>query len=379
MAHATALIFHDIYRGRGFSPLQTSWNRYSLGYDLMASLGLFDNGVAVLRPTPATEAELRLAHTPEYIAEVRQADSRGEGFLDRRDTPAWRGVFERATTAVGGTLLAAHSIMAGDMTHAFNPAGGLHHAQADRASGFCIFNDLVIATRVLQRDFGLTRIATIDIDGHHGDGVQALLYDEPVLKISFHQYDGRFYPGTGAVDELGTSAGHGYSVNVPLPRRVGDASYLAAFDALVPPLLYSYRPQFILVQFGVDAHVSDPLVGLWLTTAAYQRLVERLHELAHDLCDGRLLFLGGGGYNPPTVARCWAILVATLSGALPTASRDQYAALFDQETPTEAEVTAEQVRAVVAEVQSRLLAVGWRIPSWRPAPPPSPNNPGHVG
>lgn len=360
----TALIFHDVYRGRGFSPIQQSWNRYGLGYDLMASLGLFENGVQVLRPEPATDAELHLAHTPDYVARVRQADALGEGYLDRRDTPAWRGLFNRAATAVGGTLLAARAVMAGRITHAFNPAGGLHHAQADRASGFCVFNDLVIAARVLQHDYGLTRIAFVDIDGHHGDGTQTLLYDEPLLKISFHQYDGRFYPGTGQVDELGSGAGYGYSVNVPLPRRVGDAVYLSAFDTIVPPLLRSYQPQFIFVEFGIDAHVSDPLVGLWLTTAAYQGLVERLHGLAHELCDGRVVFLGGGGYNPQTVARCWTILMATLSNALPPASYPAYHDLFDTTAPTEDPTTGPAVAAVVNQLQDRLIAAGWRVPEW---------------
>ena len=353
-ACSTALIFHEIYRGRGFSPLQNSWGRYALAFDQIQALGLFDGGLRLIRPVAATDAELALAHTPDYIARVREADARGDGYLDRRDTPAWRGVFERAATAVGGTLLAARLIASGSLVHAFNPAGGLHHAQADRASGFCIFNDQVIAARVLQ-DMGFTRLAFVDIDGHHGDGTQALLYDEPLLKVSFHQYDGRFYPGTGATSEIGHGAGEGYSVNVPLPRRVTDQVYLDAFEALVPPLLQAYRPEFIFVQFGVDAHFSDPLVGLRLTTRAYERLVQRLHSLAHVLCQGRLLFLGGGGYNPPTVARCWAILTATLSGALPPAQQAEYAALFDTETPAEEPGVAEKVAAVVADVQARVF------------------------
>ncbi len=357
----TTLIFHDLYRGRGFSPLRASWGRYGLAYDLIESLGLFESGVPVWRPEAASEEELRLAHTVDYIQRVREADLSGEGYLDRRDTPAWHGLYARAATAVGGTLLAARAIAAGDARHGFNPAGGLHHAQQDRASGFCVFNDIVIAARVLQREFGLTRVAIVDIDGHHGDGTQALLYDEPLLKVSFHQYDGRFYPGTGRADELGVGPGYGYSVNVPLPRRVTDRPYLAAFDALVPPLLRAYAPQFILVQFGVDAHTSDPLVGLSLTTDAYLGLVERLHALAHELCAGRLLFLGGGGYNPETVARCWAILMATLSGALPPRALPTYTGLFDQAFPPDDPVVVARVEGVVADVTARLRAAGWPV------------------
>jgi len=335
---STALVFHDVYRGRGVSPLTTSWTRYALAYDLIESLGLFRGGLGLLIPNDASERELRLAHTADYIARVHEADARGEGNLDGRDTPAWRGMYRRAAVAVGGTLLGARAIMRGEVAHAFNPAGGLHHAQADRASGFCIFNDIVIATRMLQREFGLERIAIIDVDGHHGDGTQALLYDEPILKVSLHQYDGRFYPGTGSTAERGEGRGYLYTINLPLPRRIGDRVYQSIFDRFVPPLLYEYRPQFVIVQFGADAHFSDPLVGLRLTTDTYVHLIQRFHRMAHLLCDGRLLFLGGGGYNPLTVARVWAILTAMLSGALPAWARADYQALFDTERlPEDAE------------------------------------------
>ncbi|MFN8498095.1 MAG: acetoin utilization protein AcuC [Anaerolineae bacterium] len=350
-----ALIFHEIYRGRGFSPVKASWPRYGAGYDLMASLGLLGERVRVVRPEPALEGELLLAHTPEYVARVRAADAAGVGNLDGQDTPAWPGMYRRAATAVGGTLLAARMTMAGDLGHAFNPAGGLHHAQLDRASGFCIFNDIVIAVRVLQREFGLTRIAVVDVDGHHGDGTQALLYDEPILTISLHQYDGRFYPGTGRVDEIGRGAGQGYSVNVPLPRRVGDATYLAAFDAVVPQLLRAYRPEFIFVQFGTDAHMGDPLVGLSLTTRAYAGLARRFHALGHELSRGRLLFLGGGGYNPSSVARCWAILMAILTGDLTDDTRPPYVALLDEQAPTEEPGVGQSVASAVDQVRAQVF------------------------
>ena len=350
-----ALIFHEVYRGRGFSPMKASWLRYGVGYDLMASLGLLGDRVRVVRPDPATQDELLLAHTAEYVHRVRVADEAGVGFLDGPDTPSWQGMYRRAATAVGGTLLAARWTMVGDIAHAFNPAGGLHHAQLDRASGFCIFNDIVIAVRVLQREFGLTRIAVVDIEGHHGDGTQALLYDEPILTISLHQYDGRFYPGTGRVEEIGRGAGAGYSVNVPLSRRVGDATYLGAFDAIVPPLLSAYRPEFIIVQFGTDAHVGDPLVGLSLTTRAYAGLARRLHALGHELARGRLLFLGGGGYNPPSVARCWAILMAVLSGALTDETREPFAALLDETSPVEDPSVGRSVATTVEQVRAQIF------------------------
>ena len=332
---STVLIYHPRYDQRGFSRMKNSWTRYAKSYRMFESLGFFANGLRVERPEPAPVEELLRVHTPEYVAFVQQRDAAGTGFLDYGDTPAYPGVFERARLSVGGTLLGAQLILSGAADHVFNPSGGLHHAQRDRAGGFCVFNDIVIAVRRLQAE-GLARIAVVDVDGHHGDGTQALLYDEPILTISLHQYDGRFYPRTGRADEIGAGAGQGYNLNVPLPRRTGHAAYLSAFDRAVLPALRAYRPEFLLVQFGVDGHALDPLVGLQLTTHTYQALIERLHAVAHELCDGRLLLLGGGGYHPETVARCWSIMLGALAGCVPQHRRAQYEALHDGLLPAEA-------------------------------------------
>jgi acetoin utilization protein AcuC len=311
------MLYHELYDGRGFSRLHNSWQRYRMGRELLAELGLTGAGgpVRLVRPEPATEAELLAVHTPEHLAHVRRKDAEGTGFVDYGDTPAYPGVWRRATVGVGASLRAVRMIMRGVVSHAFNPSGGLHHAHRDRAGGFCIFNDLVVAVRALQREFGLERIAIVDVDGHHGDGTQALLYDEPILTISLHQYDGRFYPRTGALDETGSGAGAGYNLNLPLLRRTGDAAYRRAFEALVLPRLHAYRPEFILLQYGTDGHYADPLVALWLTTDTYRYLAETLHRAAHDLCGGRLAAFGGGGYHPAAVVRCWAIMLAALAGA----------------------------------------------------------------
>jgi acetoin utilization protein AcuC len=364
MSGRTALIYHEAYDGRGFAPMSDAWRRYHLAFQLISDLGLLDNGVELRWQEPASEAELALVHTDVHIAHVRQMDQAGTGYVDYGDTPAYPGIYRRACLSVGGSLLGARSIARGEVDHVFNPGGGLHHAHADRAGGFCVFNDIVIAVRALQREFGIRRIAIIDIDGHHGDGTQALLYHEPVLTVSLHQYDGRFFPRTGNLDEMGEGDGFGYAVNLPLPRHTGDRVYLAAFDAVVVPLVEAYRPEILLLQFGTDGHVHDPLVDLHLTTQTYQGVARRAHDLAHRLCQGRLLAFGGGGYDPPTVARCWTILLVELSGAVPESAAARYQALFDPEPLAEEPEVVAQVRDVVARVQAQLFPLhGLPVPA----------------
>jgi acetoin utilization protein AcuC len=348
----SALLYHELYDGRGFSPISASWRRYRLALDLMGELGLRDR-LQIMRPAPATAAELETVHTPAFVRWVRERVESGEGRFDR-STPIYPEIYRRATVAVGATLLGARLIAGGAMRHAFNPSGGLHHAARERAAGFCVFNDVVVAVRALQREFGLRRIAIVDVDGHHGDGTQAELYREPTLYVSLHRYDGRFYPATGAVEEDGEGAGRGYTVNVPLPRRCGDGPYLYALRRLVPPLLRAYRPELIIVQYGVDGHYRDPLVRLALTTAAYAEIARLLHALAHELCAGRLLVVGGGGYNPEATARCWAILVATLTGEAPSVEHPCYGRLFDVDAAPADPAAMGQVHATVAALRSRL-------------------------
>ncbi|MDQ3702590.1 MAG: hypothetical protein M3442_16950, partial [Chloroflexota bacterium] len=312
----TVLIYHPLYNGRGFSPVQRSWGRYRAAWNLFEDLRLFES-IEHVQQRPAPPEALLSMHSEAYVEHVRRRDAEGTGFLDQRDTAAWRGVFERTLVAVGGTLEGVALVGSGAATHVFNPGGGLHHAHRDRTAGFCIFNDVALAVHRLQDDFGLRRVAVVDVDGHHGDGTQELLYDQPVLKLSLHQYDGRFFPGTGSIDEVGWGHGYGYSVNVGLPRHVGDAGYVPAFRAIVPRALRAYRPDVILLNFGVDGHFADPLVRLWLTTATYRTVAATVHDLAHELCAGRLIVCGSGGYDPRHVARCWATLLATLTGDLP--------------------------------------------------------------
>jgi len=312
MSGAVGLAWHDRYLGRGFVPRRASWSRYALALQSFDDAGFFRQGLV---PFPAPEAdadELATVHSASYLAFLRELDERGEGLVDGRQTPAYPGMVFRAAVAVGGTVLASRLVGSGRVAHAFNPAGGLHHAHPDRASGFCILNDIAIAVRALQRD-GVRRIAVLDVDAHHGDGTQAIFWNEDVLVVSIHEHGGRFFPGTGAADETGAGAGDGYTLNLPLARGDGDAAFLPALDAGLARVR-SHRPEILLVQLGTDGHVTDPFSHLRLSDAAFVVAAERAHALAHEVCGGALVLLGGGGYVPDTVARVWTRALASLGG-----------------------------------------------------------------
>lgn len=325
----TLFLYHERYDGRGFSRMRDSWRRYVLARELIAELGLVGQGLAWVRPEPATDEEILLVHDPAYLRFVTEKDATGEGFLDRGDTPAYPGILFRARVAVGATLHGARAIARGEALHAFNPGGGLHHAARARAGGFCVFNDAAIAVRALRHEHGVERVAIVDLDGHHGDGTQELFWQEPILYASMHRHGGRFYPQTGAAHEVGAGAGLGYTLNVPLERGTGNAAYLRQLDEVVLPYVAGYRPEMLIVQLGVDTHRGDPLVRLALTAGAYREIALRLHALAHDLCGGRLLVIAGGGYVPEAVARCWAIILGTLAGPFRDGTDPRLAGLLD--------------------------------------------------
>lgn len=352
MPGRTLFTYHPTYDGRGFSPLPASWERYKLARRMARELGMFERGLIEREPEPAGEEVLRWVHTPEYLDFIRRKDREGTGFMDYGDTPAWTGLYDRTRTSVGASQMGVRAIMEGQADHAFNPSGGLHHAFPDHAAGFCVFNDVALAARLLQREYGLERIAILDLDGHHGDGTQAIFWREPVLTLSLHRYDGRFFPGTGHQDELGEGPGLGYAVNVPLLRGTGDEPWLYALRELVAPALRAYRPQFLIVEFGVDGHFCDPLVGLSMTTAGFQEAGRLVHELAHELCDGRLLMLGGGGYSPEDAARAWLVGLDSVAGLL---RPPEIRTLLDDEEPPYASGAAQTaVERTVARLRSRL-------------------------
>ena len=319
MSGSVGLVWHDRFAGRGFVPRRASWSRYARAVASFADAGFFSTGLRLFLAPEASIDELATVHTGTYLGFLRELDGRGDGLVDGRQTPAYRGMLERAALAVGGTVLASRLVASDRAMHVFNPAGGLHHAHPDRASGFCLLNDIAVAVRDL-RDHGVRRIAVLDIDAHHGDGTQAIFWEEDVLVVSLHEYDGRFFPGTGAADERGGGKGAGHTVNLPLARGTGDGAFLAALDAglrRVP----EYHPEILIVQCGTDGHADDPFAHLELSDRAYSVAAELCHALAHEICGGALVLLGGGGYAPETVARLWTDMLGVIGG-FPMLARD---------------------------------------------------------
>ena len=289
--------------------------RLSLSYKLIEDSGLLDERTRVLRPDPAAEEELSIVHTLEYIEAVREEAPDLAFGLGSEDTPVFPGIFDASCSMAGGSIDAAKKMIEEDCA-AFNPAGGLHHAFPTMAAGFCVFNDAALAISVLKRRF--SRVLYIDIDAHHGDGVQQIFYQDPeVLTFSIHESGKYLFPGTGFVDEAGAGPGLGYSVNVPMPMNAGDRDFLLAFEMVVPKLFGWFRPEVVVAQLGVDTHYSDPLTSLNVTLRGYVAAVSRIVELTNEHAKGRLLALGGGGYNLAVVPTAWTSALAIMRGELP--------------------------------------------------------------
>jgi len=297
--------------------------RVELAVELMRAYGLLDRpNVELVPPRIASDAELQLIHAPEYIAAVKRAGQVGDCWqsipeygLGPGDNPIFPDMHAASALVAGGSIDAAEFAMLGPDHHAFSISGGLHHAVRARASGFCVYNDASIAIEHLRRKHGV-RVLYVDTDAHHGDGVQDAFYDTAeVLTVSFHE-SGRFlFPGTGFVNESGTGSGEGYAVNVPLPPGTGDQGYRAAFDALVPALARAFQPDVIVNQNGADAYQDDPLAHLRATTGFYAHVAQTIHNLSHELCQGRWLALGGGGYDLySAVPRAWTLVLAEMAG-----------------------------------------------------------------
>ncbi len=356
MTGKSAFIYSKEYLKYQFGPRHPfTPARYGQVLDRLKRMNVFNHKAVLVNPNTATREQLLLVHTQDYLDFVRTTCAQGIGLLDHGDTPAVQGLFEGACTVVGGSTLGAELLAKGLYAHAFNIGGGLHHAKADSASGFCIFNDIAVAIRWLQKRHSIRKIAVIDIDGHHGDGTQEILYHEPVLKVSFHRIG--IFPGTGYTDEIGEGEGRGYTVNIPLPGGTGDDAYLYAFGEILPPLLEWFHPEIILVQFGIDGHINDPLVGLALTTRTYTDVAESLHHLAHRLSEGRLLLLGGGGYDMDATVRSWTLAFGIISGTLQETS-PAYAQLLDRDNLAYEDLQAgARVRRTVKEVKDTVFAI----------------------
>ncbi|MFC4950613.1 acetoin utilization protein AcuC [Pseudonocardia sp. GCM10023141] len=289
--------------------------RLDLTMRLATELGVLD-GITPLEPTQAPDTEVMRIHVPSYLTAVKTAPEApyrvGHG-LGTEDNPIFMGMHEASALVCGGSLLAAREIAEGRADRAVTIAGGLHHAMADHASGFCVYNDCAVAISWLL-DHGFDRIAYVDVDVHHGDGVQAAFYTDPrVLTISLHQHPLTLWPGTGWPGEYGGADGAGYAVNVPLPPGTGDSGWLRAFNAVVPSLLGAFRPQILVTQCGVDTHAEDPLANLGLSVDGHREIYRRLRELAAETAGGKWLATGGGGYGLfRVVPRSWTHLIATV-------------------------------------------------------------------
>jgi acetoin utilization protein AcuC len=293
--------------------------RVILTRDLIRAYGIVDGERVVESPArDATLDELTLVHTERYIDAVTRAGHGEQGRWSEfgfgpGDNPIFPLMHEASARVAGATLSAAEAVLAGRAEHAFNPAGGLHHAMPERASGFCVYDDPAIAVAWLL-GHGVDRIAYVDVDVHHGDGPQAIFYRDPrVLTISLHQY-GWIFPGTGDVDEAGAGDAEGTKVNVPLPASTTDEEWLAAFRIVVPPLVMAWKPEVLVTQLGCDTHLTDPLAELGLSTNAYRETAATLHELAHEAAGGRWVATGGGGYQwARVVPRAWTIYFAEMA------------------------------------------------------------------
>ena len=291
--------------------------------------------------SPAERSELLGFHAPEYLDRVERSSASGRpAYLDAGDTPTFPGCYQAAARLAAGALRALETTLE---THrpVFHPGGGLHHAHPDRASGFCVFNDVALAVARAVQDH--LRVAYLDIDAHHGDGVMYGFYNSGrVLDIDFHQ-DGRtLFPGTGFPREAGAGDGAGVKVNLPLPPATGDEALMPLFRRIVPPMLRSFRPDVIVLQHGVDGHAGDPLTALRYSARAYEEIDRTVLSLARELTHGRLLVTGGGGYRPESVSRVLARTGLLLSGAvpppaaapLPASWRSDFTASFGAAAPT---------------------------------------------
>jgi acetoin utilization protein AcuC len=298
-----------------------------LTWDLIHAYGLDERStVATMRCAAADDPTLELIHTPAFIDATRRAGHGEAGDWARfgygpGDNPIFDRMHEAGAIVAGASVAAARAVWAEGCDHAFNAAGGLHHAMPDRASGFCVYNDPAIAIAWLLAN-GCERIAYVDVDVHHGDGVQfAFWNDARVLTISLHQFGSWFFPGTGSASERGGPHAHGSAINVPLPALTSDEAWLEAFRAVVPAAVSAFAPDVLVTQLGCDTHHSDPLAQLLLTTGAYRATAAELHRLAHAAAGGHWVATGGGGYQ-------WARVV-------PRAWTSYFAEMCDAEVPDE--------------------------------------------
>lgn len=337
--HDLALEEYGFGGDHPFNPI-----RVRMTIELCEDLGLLDD-YPFVEPEPATDEDLTTVHSLSYVRSVQEA-GRGEGDpmdllsygLGTQDNPIFPDVHRACAHVVGAVIGACRLVMGGGADHALCITGGLHHALRSKASGFCVYNDSAAAITRLKEEHPGIRIAYVDTDVHHGDGVQCMFYDDPdVLTISMHESGRYLFPGTGEVEEKGRKEGVGYSVNVPLEPFTESDSFIECFEAVVPDALRAFGPALIISQNGCDAHRLDPLAHLYATTRVFEHVPRRVHELAHELSGGRWVAVGGGGYDIwRVVPRAWTALWAVLSHQdLPETLPESWLAKWGERSPVE--------------------------------------------
>ncbi len=325
--------------------------RVELTYSLMKQYGLLDHkALQVVPPRMASDDEMALVHSRDYIEIIKKYSILGtysgiprEPFLyglGPGDNPIFRGMYEASALVAGASIVAAETVMnhTDGIHYCFNPAGGLHHALRAKASGFCIFNDIAVAIAYIKHKYPGTKVMYIDIDVHHGDGVQWIFYDDPdVLKVDFHESGEFLFPGTGFTDEMGEGKGKGFQVNFPLMPKFYDDLYLNLFTRTVPDLAKAFRPDVIVSQLGVDTHFNDPLASLGLSTSGQEKVFREIHKVVKNYAHDRWVPLGGGGYQMTVVPRSWSMALAEMLGVdlpnkIPEAWQKEAATQVPEET-----------------------------------------------
>lgn len=268
--------------------------------------------ISILKPEIANEDEIMQFHDKNYLERVKDLSNKGNGVLDLGDTPAFRGMYGATCYVVGTSLKALEFVMdtKEGIIHAFSPIGGLHHARRDRAGGFCIFNDINIMIMVARKKFNIQRICYVDIDAHHGDGVYYAFENDPFVFIADIHEDGRYlYPGTGNEIETGKGEAQGTKMNIPLKPYSNDEDFIIAFKKVEEFIKEKSKPELIILQCGADCIAGDPLTHLAYSSRAHRYAADRLHILSHTFCNGRIIALGGGGYNQINIADAWTEVV----------------------------------------------------------------------
>ncbi|HXL78675.1 MAG TPA: class II histone deacetylase [Candidatus Eisenbacteria bacterium] len=324
----TGFLWHELYAwhdtGTGASVMPASLTVQPLGHiesaegkrrirNLVEVSGLIDHLVQ-LKPRPATEDEILRLHTREYVERIKKLSSEAGGEAGE-ETPFGRGSYEIALLAAGGCITAVDAVLDGKVDNAYalvRPPG--HHAERDQGRGFCIFGNTALAAMHARQARGLSRVAIVDWDVHHGNGTEHAFYSDPtVLTLSIHQ-DNNYPPASGAISDTGDGAGRGYNINVPLPPGSGVGAYAATFERVVAPALRAFRPDLILIASGLDASAMDPLASMMMTSEGYRTLTRMVLAVARDVCGGRLVACHEGGYSPAYVPYCGLAIIEELAG-----------------------------------------------------------------